>query len=118
ALSPVASSTGATPGRTNARKAATPASPSPLAGTAVAAGVQTQARQRDIAARPSRHKSDGRNAPGAPIVADENGASATAGPANRAGSSLKALPPAGAGRRPLIRISLWLRTAAIEKALA
>ncbi len=45
-LSCVASSTGATPGRANARKAATPASPSPLAGTTVAAGAQKQPRPK------------------------------------------------------------------------
>src|ERR1700752_5085452 len=75
ALSVVANSTGSTPGRANAWKAATPASPSPLAGETVAAGAQTRERKTNIAPTPSRHKSDGRNGLVAAVLAENRGAS-------------------------------------------
>ena len=84
-LSLVANSTGATPGRANARKAATPASPSSLAGTTIAAGAQTQASPMDNAARTRRHKSDGRSALDFPASAEDRVASTTAVNDDRAG---------------------------------
>src|SRR5271154_1733058 len=77
-MSLVANSTGSTPGRAKAWKAATPASPSRLPGTTVAAAAQTQARQKDSVATLSRHRSDGRNASRARIFAEGRLVSPTA----------------------------------------
>src|SRR5580693_8767435 len=104
-LSPVANSTGATPGRANARKAATSASASPLAETVVAAGAQTQASPIDKTARASRHDSGGRSPRVAPTLPDGRAASATAANGDRAGCSLDGLAPIAAERRPLLTTS-------------
>src|SRR6202522_1347966 len=93
-MSLVANSTGSTPGRAKAWKAATPASPSRLPGTTVAAAAQTQARQKDSVATPSRHRSDGRNAPRARIFAEGRLLSATALNVARGGCSPAGLAPA------------------------
>ena len=99
-LSLVANSTGSTPGRAKAWKAATPASPSPLPGTTVAAGAQTKARQTDNAASPSRHTSHGRNASGATTFAEGRQASRrSAVNDGRVGCSPEGLAPAAADRR-------------------
>src|SRR3981189_699449 len=78
-LSLVANSTGSTPGRANAWKAATPASPRPLAGTTIAAGAQTKATQTDNVASTHRHKSEDRNAWGAATFAENRKASVIVG---------------------------------------
>src|SRR5580693_7978188 len=104
-LSPVANSTGATPGRANARKAATSASASPLAETTVAAGAQTQASPIDKTARISRHESGGQSAWVAPTLPEGRAASATAANDDRAGCSPNGLALIAVDRRPLLTTS-------------
>src|SRR5277367_36517 len=105
AVSLVANSTGSTPGRAKAWKAATPASPSRLPGTTVAAGAQTQARQKDSVATPSRQKSDGRNASGAMIFAEGRLVRATAVNGARGGCSPDGLAPVVLDRAALPKVS-------------
>src|ERR1700722_8034308 len=106
AASLVANSTGSTPGRAKAWKAATPASPRRSPGTMVAAGAQTKARQTDKTASPSRHSSHGRKASRAKTFADGRLVSATALNVGRGGCSPDGLAPAAPDRAALPKVSL------------
>src|ERR1700722_19583997 len=105
AVSLVANSTGSTPGRAKAWKAATPASPSRLLGTTVAAGAQTKARQTDKTASPSRHTSHGLSLSRAKIFAAGRLVSATVLNVGWGGCSPEGLAPVAPDRAALPKVS-------------